>query len=90
VRVESPVNLSAAGSARLSNGRFRLFFGDTVGGGLKQSDAGRFSVEASDNLRDWVIVSTNGVGLVITNGQFRFEDIGAIVRSFRYYRVLEH
>ena len=57
---------------------------------MTQSAAARFSVEASDNLVNWVVVSTNGLGLVITNGQFRFEDIGAITKKFRYYRVLEH
>jgi hypothetical protein len=90
LRVLAAATLQAGSSGKLSNGRFRLHFGDAVGDGLSQNLAGRFSVEASDNLRDWVVVSTNGAGLVVTNGQFRFEDIGAITRRFRFYRVLEH
>lgn len=90
VRVVAQATLSSDTSTKLSNGRFRLHFGDASGSGLTQSAASRFSVEASDNLINWSVISTNGSGLVITNGQFRFEDIGAITKKFRYYRVLEH
>jgi len=76
----------------LSGGKldhFQFHFGDQSGGLLTADDAAGFIVEASTNLRNWTVVSSNGVGLVLTNGQFRFEDISSVILPRRYYRVRE-
>lgn len=87
LRVVAPQALQPVSGGRLE--RFRFHFGDQSGGLLTPADAAGFVVEASADLRNWTIVSSNGVGLTLTNGQFRFEDINSVILPFRYYRVRE-
>lgn len=71
------------------NGRFSFSFGDMGGSQLTPDLAPNFLIEASANLKDWKVVSSNGVGMVFTNGQFRFIDLEAPQKEFRYYRIIE-
>ncbi|MGY8671296.1 MAG: hypothetical protein ACKVHO_01765, partial [Verrucomicrobiia bacterium] len=64
-------------------------FGDMGGSQLTPDLAPNFLIEASANLKDWKVVSSNGVGMVFTNGQFRFIDLEAPQKEFRYYRIIE-
>jgi hypothetical protein len=103
LRVSNPVGTNLSQNAILrvlapqildnvSGGRheqFRLHFGDQSGNSLKVADAPRFVIEVSADLVTWSLLSTNGIGLTYTNGQFRFEDLGSVILPQRFYRVRE-
>ncbi|MBG90019.1 MAG: hypothetical protein CMO80_24405, partial [Verrucomicrobiales bacterium] len=72
-----------------ANGRFAFTFGDKSGGSLTPDLAPNFLIQASSNLIDWITISSNGAGMVYTNGQFRFVDLEAPKKVFRYYRIIE-
>lgn len=68
-------------------GRFRLRFGAADGQGTAQ--ASNLVLQASDDFTNWMTLSTNGSGMVLTNGQIWFDDLGATGRLGRFYRVYE-
>ena len=87
LRVLAPQVLTNASGGRSE--RFRMVFGDQDGNQLSLTDAGRFVIEGSSDLINWTVVSTNGAGLIYTNGQFRFEDLSSVIEPRRFYRVRE-
>ena len=87
VRVLMPTRLQRY--SREANGLFRLRFLDSDGSNLPANIATSFVVEASSDFQSWTNLTTNGGGLIFTNGELFFEDTNAINYSRRYYRVLE-
>ncbi len=73
----------------LPGGQFRLHFLDHDGNPLTAGLSSNYVIEVSADLQTWTAISTNGSGLNLTNGEFRFDDAGATGVSRRYYRIYE-
>jgi hypothetical protein len=68
--------------------RFRLWFEGMDGAVNSPSELTQLVIEASADFTNWQTLSSNGIGLSMTNGQIRFEDVRAVGLKRRYYRVL--
>ncbi|MBI5774146.1 MAG: immunoglobulin domain-containing protein, partial [Verrucomicrobia bacterium] len=74
--------------SRLTDGRVRLFFGDTDGGSMVVAAPVDFSVETDEDLGagNWNVLARP---FVLTNGWFMLEDPDAATNTRRFYRVIE-
>ena len=72
--------------ARLTDGSFRLLVGARDGAPLTAGDAGRFTVQATTNLTNWITLPS---GFSISNGRLQLDDGDAVGLPRRFYRILE-
>jgi len=73
----------------LPNGVFRLRFADDGGGAIDSDLTSNFVVEASSDFLTWSVVSSNGLGITIENGNFVFDDTVVPSPQGRFYRIYE-
>ena len=71
------------------DGRFRLRFGAADGQGMSPMELSNLVIQTTADFTNWTTLSINGAGMVLTNGQIWFDDLGASGRVGRFYRAYE-